>query len=134
MDNYRDWNKKFKVESEINSSKETIRYFEKVNNSSFKKNIDSAKKIEELLLRKQQLIYDFENKFGITFDQAIEYVENSDNPNGDFNLKEFNEIMAIDDEINGEKFLIYQNNKSIANNKNVITEINEWIEKISENE
>lgn len=134
MDNYRDWNKKFKVESEINSSKETIRYFEKVNNSSFKKNIDSAKKIEELLLKKQQLIYDFENKFGITFDQAIEYVENSDNPNGDFNLKEFNEIMAIDDEINGEKFLIYQNNKSIANNKNVITEINEWIEKISENE
>lgn len=129
----RKWDNLFKKESEINSSKETIRYFEKANDSSLKKNIESSKKIEELELLKNQMISDFEDKYKIEFSKAQELVESSHNPSKHYNLDCYNEIIKIIDKIDGEKFYIYQRNRLINKNKEVIRDISNWIDK-AENE
>lgn len=125
----RKWDNLFKKESEINSSKETIRYFEKANDSSLKKNIESSKKIEELESLKNQMILDFEDKYKIEFSKAQELVETSHNPSKYYNLDCYNEIIKIIDKIDGEKFYIYQRNRLINKNKEVIRDITNWIDK-----
>lgn len=125
----RNWNDLYRKENEINSSKETIRYFERANDSSLKKNIESSKKIEYLENLKDQLIYDFEDKFKMAFDEARELVETSNNASRFYNMDEYNEIISVMDQINGEKFYIYQRNRLINKNKEVIRNINKWIDK-----
>ncbi|WP_412032344.1 hypothetical protein [Malacoplasma muris] len=125
----RNWDDLYRKENEINSSKETIRYFERANDSSLKKNIESSKKVEYLENLRDQLIYDFEDKFKISFDEARELVESSNNASRFYNMDEYNEIIAIIDQISGEKFYIYQRNRLINKNKEVIRDINKWIDK-----
>lgn len=125
----RNWDDLYRKENEINSSKETIRYFERANDSSLKKNIESSKKVEYLENLRDQLIYDFEDKFKISFDEARELVESSNNASRFYNMDEYNEIIAVIDQISGEKFYIYQRNRLINKNKEVIRDINKWIDK-----
>lgn len=130
----RNWDcKNEQLKKEIQSSRETIRYFEKFNHDFFQKNIDSIKKIEELEFHKEKMIDYFEAKFGISFEQAQELVENNANSNQEYNLEEYNQIINIIDEINGEKFFIYQRNKNIDSNKEAIFEMNNWIDKQKNN-
>lgn len=130
----RNWDcKNEQLKKEIQSSRETIRYFEKFNHDFFQKNIDSIKKIEELEFHKEKMIDYFEAKFGISFEQAQELVENNANSNQEYNLEEYNQIINIIDEINGEKFFIYQRNKNIDSNKEAIFEMNTWIDKQKNN-
>lgn len=130
----RNWDcKNEQLKKEIQSSRETIRYFEKFNHDFFQKNIDSIKKIEELEFHKEKMIDYFEAKFGISFEQAHELVENNANSNQEYNLEEYNQIINIIDEINGEKFFIYQRNKNIDSNKEAIFEMNNWIDKQKNN-
>lgn len=126
----RNWEGLYKRENEINSSKETVQYFERANDNSLRKNIESSKKIDELESLKEQLIAHFEAKFNISFEDAREYVESSSNPSRFYNLEEYNEIISVIDQIEGEKFYIYQRNRLITKNKEVIRDINNWINKI----
>lgn len=125
----RDWSSfNNRKDLELRSSKETLKYFEKSNDLTFERNLQSVKYIEELEYQRDQLIALFESKYNITFDEAKAYVENSDHKERDFNLEEYNEIINLTDKIDGEKFFIYQRNKLIRKNKEVIHNINNKIE------
>ena len=126
MSEKRNWEVKwndFEVKKTIESSKSTIDLLEKSIENSNERNRMSLEKIEkwefELNIQKNEF---FEIN-GITFEEATEYINNSWNPDNDFNLEQYNSIKQIEDKISGEKFYIYQREKLIYKNRSIIEEI-----------
>lgn len=131
MSEKRNWEVKwndFEVKKTIESSKSTIDLLEKSIENSNERNRMSLEKIEkwefELNIQKNEF---FEIN-GITFEEATEYINNSWNPDNDFNLEQYNSIKKIEDKISGEKFYIYQREKLIYKNRSIIEEIYQRIQ------
>ncbi|MDE6894000.1 MAG: hypothetical protein K2J02_01315 [Malacoplasma sp.] len=131
MSEKRNWEVKwndFEVKKTIESSKSTIDLLEKSIENSNERNRMSLEKIEkwefELNIQKNEF---FEIN-GITFEEATEYINNSWNPDNDFNLEQYNSIKQIEDKISGEKFYIYQREKLIYKNRSIIEEIYQRIQ------
>ena len=118
----------FEIKKTIESSKSTIDLLEKSIENSNERNRMSLEKIEkwefELTIQKNEF---FEIN-GITFEEATEYINNSWNPDNDFNLEQYNSIKQIEDKISGEKFYIYQREKLIYKNRSIIEEIYQRIQ------
>lgn len=121
-----------KKQIELNTSRDTIKYFERSNDLTITKNIESVKKIEELERERDLRVKEFENKYKLTFEDAKLLVDNSYHANRDFNLDEFNEISQLNDLIDGEKFYIYQRNRLVDRNKQIISSINDYIKRATE--
>lgn len=129
MASNRNWDyERLQIENSINQSKQTIKIFERSIINAQEKNEASIVKIEELEKQFEVLNNDFFAMNGIYFDQAQEYVDNSDNPSRDFNLQEFNRIKNIQDKICGEKFMIHQREQQIAKHNKSIEDLNELIQ------
>lgn len=129
MSNERNWGyRTLSIENSINSSKQTIRLFEKSIAYAQEKNEDSWIKIREWEKQFNILNQDFFDINGISFDEAQEYVDNANNPNEEFNLEEFNRLKNLKDKIDGEKFFIHQRELLIEKNIKIINDIVWWIE------
>ncbi|MDE5841674.1 MAG: hypothetical protein K2H11_01710, partial [Malacoplasma sp.] len=104
MSEKRNWDVKwddFQIKKTIESSKSTISLLEKSIENSNERNRMSLEKIEkwefELNLQKNEFL----EINGITFEEATEYINNSWNPDNDFNLEQYNSIKKIEDKISG---------------------------------
>ncbi|MDE5545426.1 MAG: hypothetical protein K2I76_02345, partial [Malacoplasma sp.] len=133
MSEKRNWDVKwddFEIKKTIESSKSTISLLEKSIENSNERNRMSLEKIEkwefELNLQKNEFL----EINGITFEEATEYINNSWNPDNDFNLEQYNSIKKIEDKISGERFYIYQREKLIYKNKSIIEEIYQRIQEL----
>ena len=133
MSEKRNWDVKwddFQIKKTIESSKSTISLLEKSIENSNERNRMSLEKIEkwefELNLQKNEFL----EINGITFEEATEYINNSWNPDNDFNLEQYNSIKKIEDKISGERFYIYQREKLIYKNKSIIEEIYQRIQEL----
>ncbi|BAC43884.1 hypothetical protein [Malacoplasma penetrans HF-2] len=137
MSENRNWVNKWdknELERALDNSKSTIKLFEKSIENSKERNKYSWSKISawksELVVCKNL----FQEVNGITYEEATEYINNSWNPENDFNLEEYNKIKNIEDKINGEKFYIYQREKQIYKNSKIIDEINQRINELNNKE
>ena len=120
----------FEVKKTIESSKSTISLLEKSIENSSERNRISFEKIDKWEFEVSQKEEEFFQINGITFDEATEYINNSWNPEKDFNLEQYNSIKKIKDKISGEKFYIYQREKLIYKNGTIIQEIYQRIEEL----
>ena len=133
MSNNRNWETRwddFEIRKTIESSKSTIGLLEKSVENSYERNRMSWDKIENWSYQLEMLKNEFKELNGITFEEATEYVNNSWNPDNDFNLEQYNSIKKIEDKISGEKFFIYQREKMIYKNKAIIEEIYQRINEL----
>lgn len=133
MSEKRNWEVKwddFEVKKTIESSKSTISLLEKSIENSSERNRISFEKIDKWEFEVSQKEEEFFQINGITFDEATEYINNSWNPEKDFNLEQYNSIKKIKDKISGEKFYIYQREKLIYKNGTIIQEIYQRIEEL----
>lgn len=138
MTQKRNWGyKSLHLENTINDSNKSIELFKKSIALAQERNEVSQIRINNW---KAQLI-EFEEKFkainNISFQEAEKYIDDSDNPNNEFNLELYNAIKEIKDNISGEQFYIYQRDKQISKNKKIIEDIYSWVEmqkKINERE
>lgn len=134
MSENRNWNNKWdknELERALDNSKSTIELFEKSIENAKERNRYSWSKIQDWeseLVVSKEMFYQIN---GITFEEATEYINNSWNPNNDFNLDEYNKIKNIEDKISGEKFYIYQREKQIYKNSKIIEEIYERIKDLN---
>lgn len=134
MSKNRNWNNKWdknELERALDNSKSTIELFEKSIENAKERNRYSWSKIQDWeseLVVSKEMFYQIN---GITFEEATEYINNSWNPNNDFNLDEYNKIKNIEDKISGEKFYIYQREKQIYKNSKIIEEIYERIKDLN---
>lgn len=129
MSNQRNWNYKgIVLENSISNSKQTIKIFERAIANAQEKNEASYVKIAEWEKQFNALNEDFISLNGISFEEAQQYVDSSNNPNDEYNLQEFDRLNALQDKINGEKFFIHQREKQIEKNEKIIQDIVDWIE------
>lgn len=119
---------KIELKKSIENSKSTIDLFKKSIDNAIAANNSSWSKIDSWVSNALVIKEEFKNINGITYEQACNYFDNSQNPDKDFNLEQFNSIKQIEDKISGEKFFIYQREKLIYKNTRVIDEINKQIE------
>ena len=119
---------KIELKKSIENSKSTIDLFKKSIDNAIAANNSSWSKIDSWVSNALVIKEEFKNINGITYEQARNYFDNSQNPDKDFNLEQFNSIKQIEDKISGEKFFIYQREKLIYKNTRVIDEINKQIE------
>lgn len=123
---------KIEIKKSIENSKSTIDLFNKSIENAIATNNNSWKKIDKWLSQLLVTKEEFKNLNQITYEEACEYFDNSQNPDRDFNLEQFNSIKFLEDKISGEKFFIYQREKLIYKNTKVINEINNRIKFLEE--
>lgn len=128
MNNKRVWAiDALRVENSIRDSEKTIKLFENSISHAKERNLNSLSKIEGWEFEFNKLNKNFIETNQIDFFQAQIYVDNSNNPNYEFNLGSFNEMKKLMDKIDGEKFFIHQRQQIIEKNIKIINEINNWI-------
>lgn len=128
MNNKRVWAiDALRVENSIRDSEKTIKLFENSISHAKERNLNSLSKIEGWEFEFNELNKNFIETNQIDFFQAQIYVDNSNNPNYEFNLGSFNEMKKLMDKIDGEKFFIHQRQQIIEKNIKIINEISNWI-------
>lgn len=114
-------------EKDILSSKQTIWYFQKSIDDYLTKNRFSYEFVNEQQAILDHLISNFENKNKISFKDAQKLVGETYCPEKKYNLKEYNEIVDLLDNIACEKFFINHRIAMINKNKLFIEDTTRWI-------
>ncbi|MEF9984787.1 MAG: hypothetical protein RSA40_00190 [Malacoplasma sp.] len=127
MEIVRDWRIIDRWEKDIISSKKTIAYFQQTIMDLQRKNEDSQNYIIDQEDIVQVLIRSFEEKNNINFSYAKKLVEDTFNPDSKYNLKEFNVINNIIQQIDAEKFFVNYRLEMMEKNKKFIEDTTKWI-------